>query len=52
MVREKIKEEHIMIEHVSIEVMVANPLTKRLAFKLFNERVLRMGVLSFFDVFG
>lgn len=36
----------------SIEAMVADPLTKGLAHKLFNEHVNSMGVLSSFDVLG
>ena len=45
-VREKIVESCICIEHVSTEHMLADPLTKGLAPKLFQEHVTHLGLLE------
>lgn len=52
MVKDKIKEEQKIIEHINTEGMIIDPLTKGLALKLFHEHVIRMGVLHYFDVLG
>jgi len=47
-VREKIQELQTRVEHISIELMIADPLTKGLTVKAFVEHVTRMGVMRFF----
>jgi len=47
-VREKIHEFQTQVEHIPIELMIADPLTKGLTFKAFVEHVTRMGVMRFF----
>ena len=38
----KLKKQTASIEHVRIELIIANPLTKRLQIKTFKEHVQRM----------
>lgn len=52
MVRDKIKEERTIIEHINKEVMIVDHLTKGLTSKLFHEQVIRTNVLNNFDVLG
>lgn len=42
----------MVIEHISIDDMVADQLTKGLTAKLFNEHMVIMGVLSSYDILG
>ncbi|GAV60641.1 hypothetical protein CFOL_v3_04170 [Cephalotus follicularis] len=49
-VRDRIKVSAISIEHISGELMVADPLTKGLLVKLFKDHVQRMGLISSFNV--
>lgn len=42
---DKIKDEKTVIEHITEEAMIDDPLTKCLASKFFNEHVVSMGVL-------
>jgi len=48
LVREKIQEFQTRVEHISTELMIADPLTKGLTVKAFVEHVTRMGVMRFF----
>ena len=43
-VKEKIQEKQIFIEHIGTEYMLADPLTKGLIPKVFHEHTARMGV--------
>jgi len=43
-VKEEVKQQRVSIEHISTNLMVANPLTKGLPPRTFNEHVERMGV--------
>ena len=45
-IRERVKEEKVVIEHISIESMVVDPLTKGMPPKYFKDRVLQMGLGS------
>ena len=47
-VREKIQELQTLVEHISTELMIADPLTKGLTDKAFVKHVTRMGVMRFF----
>lgn len=49
-VRDKIKDGLIVIKHTNAEAMIADPLTKGLAPKVFKEHVIKMGVVSSFDI--
>ena len=42
-VKEDIQKQRVSIEYISIQLMVADPLTKGLALKTFKEHVNRMG---------
>ena len=43
-VKEEVQKQRVSIEHISTNLMVADPLTKGLPPKTFNEHVERMGV--------
>ena len=43
-VKEKVQEKQISIEHIETESMLADPLTKGLTPKVFHEHTARMGV--------
>ena len=43
-VKEEVQKQRVSIEHISTNFMVADPLTKGLPPKTFNEHVERMGV--------
>jgi hypothetical protein len=45
-VRERVKENKVVIEHVSTELMIADPLTKGMPPKNFKDHVVRMGLGS------
>ena len=51
-VREKIREHHTSIQHVSTNEMLADPLTKGLAVKTYHDHVKNMGLAESFDVLG
>lgn len=52
MIKDRIKEEHTVIEYIGIEARIFDPLTKNLAYKLLDEHVVGMGVLSSLDISG
>jgi len=45
-VRERVKENKVVIEHISTELMIADPLTKGMPPKNFKDHVVRMGLGS------
>ena len=51
-VRDRVKEGQTKIEHINTEAMVADPLTKGLAPKVFKTHVTNMGIVETFDIFG
>lgn len=48
-VKDEVKKQTVSIEHISTKVMIADPLTKGLPPKLFDEHVARMGITSVSD---
>ena len=44
-VKEEVQKQRVSIEHISTNLMIANPLTKGLPPKTFNEHVERMGII-------
>ena len=46
-IRERVKEHKVVIEHISIELMVADPQTKGMPIKNFKDRVANMGLGPF-----
>lgn len=51
-VREKIKEGHVIIKHIGIDAMIAGPLTKALPIAIFKNHVVSMGLVDSFVIFG
>ena len=47
-VRENIKRNEVFIEHISIELMIADPITKGLPIKLFKSHVEHTGLIDSF----
>jgi hypothetical protein len=47
-VRENIKINEVFIEHISTELMIADPMTKDLPIKLFKSHVEHMGLIDSF----
>ena len=45
-IRVRVKEHKVVIKHISIELMVANPLTKGMAIKNFKDHATNMGLRS------
>ena len=45
-IRERVKEKKVVIEHVSTELMIVDPLTKGMPPKNFKDHVVRMGLGS------
>jgi hypothetical protein len=45
-VKEEVQKKKVSIEHIGTELMVADPLTKRLPPKTFNEHDVRMGIID------
>ena len=43
-IRERVKEKKVVIEHISTELMIADPLTKGMPPKNFKDHVVRMGL--------
>ncbi|KAL0366988.1 UNVERIFIED_CONTAM: Secreted RxLR effector protein [Sesamum radiatum] len=43
-IRERVKEEKVIIEHISTELMLADPLTKGMPPKNFKDHVAKMGI--------
>ena len=48
-VREKVKEGVIVMEHLSTNMMIVDPLTKALPNGIFKAHVSHMGVVDAFD---
>ena len=48
-VRENVRENKIIIEHIGTLLMVADPMTKGLPPKLYKSHVDRMGLVNSFD---
>ena len=44
-VKEEVQKQTITIQHISTEMMIADPLTKRLPPKIFHEHVERIGIV-------
>ena len=44
-VKEEVQKQRVSIEHISTNLMIADPLTKGLSPKTFNEHVESMGIL-------
>ncbi|XP_057770721.1 secreted RxLR effector protein 161-like [Salvia miltiorrhiza] len=49
-VKERVQNKQISIEHIGTNSMIADPFTKGLPPKVFHEHVARMGVVSFDDI--
>ena len=45
-IRERVKKNKVVIEHVSTKLMIANPLTKCMSPKQFRDHVIHMGLGS------
>ena len=45
-VKEEVQKQRVSIEHVSTNLMAADPLTKGLPPKIFYEHVERMGIIG------
>ena len=43
-IKEEVKKQKVLVEYISIKLMIADPLTKGLALKPFDEHVKRMGL--------
>ncbi|KAL0428014.1 UNVERIFIED_CONTAM: hypothetical protein Slati_2976200 [Sesamum latifolium] len=43
-IRERVEEGKVVIEHISTELMLADPLTKGMPLKNFKDHVARMGI--------
>ena len=43
-IRERVKEKKMVIEHMSTELMIVNPLTKGMPPKNFKDHVVQMGL--------
>ena len=48
-VKKEVQKQRMSIEHISTKLMIADPLTKRLASNIFREYVERMGIMRRFD---
>ena len=48
--REKIKEHEVLIEHISTELMIADPITKALPTKQYRKHVNHIGLVNPFDI--
>ena len=44
-IRERVKENKVVIEHISTKLMIANPLTKGMLLRNFREHVTNMGLM-------
>ncbi len=49
-VRERVESGQISIEHIGINSMIVNPLTKRVIPKVFHEHAVQMGITLLEDV--
>ena len=45
-IRERVKELKVVIEHISTELMIDDPLTKGMPPKYFKDHVVQMGLCS------
>ena len=43
-IRERVKENKVSIEHISSELMIANPLTKGMPPSVFKDHIVSMGL--------
>ena len=50
-IKEHVKEKQVVIEHISIELMIVDPLTKGMPPMKFKDHVDRMGIVSFVNVY-
>lgn len=50
-VRDRVKKGQTKIDHINIEAMITNPLTKGLAPKIFKTHVANMAIVETFDIF-
>ena len=48
--REKMKEHEVLIEHISTELMIADPITKALPTKQYRKHVDHIGLVNPFDI--
>ena len=48
-VKEEVQKQRITIEHINTNFMIADPLTKGLSPKTFNEHVERIGIIARHD---
>ena len=46
-VKEEVQKQTVSIQHISTNCMIADPFTKGLALKVFNEHVERMGIMGY-----
>ena len=46
-VKEEAQKQRVSIEHLNTNFIIANPLTKGLSPKTFNEHVERMGIIGY-----
>ena len=46
-VKEEVHKHRVSIEHISTNLMIVDPLMKRLPPKTFNEHVERMGIIRY-----
>ena len=51
-VRERIHNQLVSVEHIGTQQMIADPMTKGLLPMLYNEHVAHMGLIDPFDVFS
>ncbi|XP_059654473.1 secreted RxLR effector protein 161-like [Cornus florida] len=49
-VKERIQNQLVSIEHISTQQMIADPITKGLSPKLYSEHVAHMGIIDSFDL--
>ena len=45
-IRERVKENKVVIEHISTELMIADPMTKGMPPRSYQDHVVRMGLGS------
>ena len=48
--RDRVRNHEVCIEHIETDLMVADPLTKRLPASIFCSHVIRMGLVSSLDM--
>ena len=50
MVREKVKVQDVSIKHISTELMIADPMSKALLAKVYNDHLDHMGLIRSLNV--